>query len=153
MPMKTVVIENPIINSPFEEPRRHWVFDDAGITNTIKDERRKSSYFIPIAQPRKRDRQLTLETQWTLDRLKDNDDINYVRGRVERWRRQAYPDITPVTRLLLEHWKEPDREQRRFFCQIEALETMIFLTEAAAKHEGQPILNRLRDCAEAAPGF
>lgn len=148
--MPTVVIENPIINSPFEEPRRHWTFDENGITDKIAESRRPSAYFIPIAQPRKKERQLTLETQWTLDRIKDNDDINFVRGRVKLWRDQEYPDITPVTRLLLEHWKDPERDYRRFFCQIEALETMIYLTEAAAKHGGQPILNRLGDCATAA---
>ncbi|MFO0969301.1 MAG: DEAD/DEAH box helicase family protein [Gemmataceae bacterium] len=145
-----VTIENPILNSPFEEPRRHWVFDESGITDAIAETRRKSAYFVPIAQPRKKEKQLTLETQWTLDRIKDNDDINFVRQRVEVWRKQEYPDVTPVTRLLLEHWKAPDRENRRFFCQIEALETMIYLTEAATKHGGQPILTHLEACAKEA---
>ena len=31
--MKQVVIENPVMNSPFEEPKRHFRFSDDGITN------------------------------------------------------------------------------------------------------------------------
>jgi type III restriction enzyme len=52
--MPQVVIENPVINSPFEEPQRHFRFTDDGITNEIIDARRISSYFIPIPQPKKR---------------------------------------------------------------------------------------------------
>ena len=49
--MKPVVIENPILNSPFEAPRRHFKFNDEGITNEIEEKRRPSSYFVPIASP------------------------------------------------------------------------------------------------------
>jgi len=51
MAMKQVVIENPVINSPFDEPQRHFRFTNEGITNEIVSERRVSSYFIPIAKP------------------------------------------------------------------------------------------------------
>ena len=44
-----VLIENPIINSPFLEPDRQFAFDETGITNQITPGRRRSSYFIPIA--------------------------------------------------------------------------------------------------------
>jgi type III restriction enzyme len=30
--MCQVVIENPVVNSLFEEPQRHFKFDDGGIT-------------------------------------------------------------------------------------------------------------------------
>jgi len=53
-PMKQVVIENPIINSPFDESKRHFRFSDEGITNEIVEGRRTSSYFIPIARPKKK---------------------------------------------------------------------------------------------------
>ena len=52
--MSQVVIENPIINSPFDEPTRHFRFSDEGITNEIVDGRRTSSYFVPIAKPKKK---------------------------------------------------------------------------------------------------
>jgi type III restriction enzyme len=51
--MHPVVIENPVINSPFEEPRRHFRFDDEGMTNEIVTARPVSQYFMPIAKPRK----------------------------------------------------------------------------------------------------
>jgi type III restriction enzyme len=114
--MAQVLIENPILNSPFEEPKRHFLFDDDGITDKIEAKRRPSSYFIPIAQPKVKGKQLTLETQWTKDRAKDNDEINFIRTRVEYWRGRGYPDITPATRLLLDHWQSKDRERRLFFC-------------------------------------
>ena len=68
--MSQVVIEKPIINSPFAEPRRHFRFTDEGITNEVLDGRRTSSYFIPIARPRKKGRkQLEFDSEWTQDRI------------------------------------------------------------------------------------
>ncbi len=51
--MRDTVIENPIINSPYEEPKRHFRFPEDGITNEIIEERRVSSYFVPIPRPKK----------------------------------------------------------------------------------------------------
>ena len=72
--MKQVVIENPIINSPFEEPKRHFRFSEEGITNEIVESRRISAYFIPIAKPKKKGKQvqLSFETEWTEDRVQEN---------------------------------------------------------------------------------
>ena len=55
--MKQVVIENPVINSPFEEPKRHFLFSEDGITNEIPEARRVSSYFVPIPRPKKKGKQ------------------------------------------------------------------------------------------------
>lgn len=79
--MTQVVIENPIINSPFEEPRRHFRFNDDGITDEVAAGRRVSSYFVPIAQPRKKGgRQASLfETEWTQDRIEENALVNDIR--------------------------------------------------------------------------
>lgn len=49
--MVQVVIENPVLNSPFRKPIRHFSFSDEGITNEIVESRRISSYFVPIAKP------------------------------------------------------------------------------------------------------
>jgi type III restriction enzyme len=49
--MRDVVIENPVINSAFVEPRRHFKFDDDGITSEIAQQRRPSAYLIPVAAP------------------------------------------------------------------------------------------------------
>jgi len=52
--MRQVTIENPILNSPYEEPSRHFRFDDEGITNEVVSGRRRSEYFVPVPRPRKR---------------------------------------------------------------------------------------------------
>ena len=55
--MAQTVIENPILNSPYEEPRRHFQFSDEGITNEVVEERRVSSYFMPIPAAKKKGRE------------------------------------------------------------------------------------------------
>lgn len=144
--MKQIIIENPILNSPFEEPKRHFRFSDEGITNEIAKDRRVSSYFTPIAQPRKKGKatQLAFDTEWTKDRIEENIFINQIRSRVSLWRKGNYPGITKTTRRLLEYWINPERERKLFFCQIEALETIIYLTEVANKYGDSWIENSLR---------
>ncbi len=133
--MAQVVIENPILNSPYEEPRRHFRFSDEGITNDIVEARRVSSYFMPIPAPKKKGKQLAFDTEWTKDRVEENKFINRVRGRVAQWRQGGYVGITKTTRQLLEYWKRPGRDRRLFFCQIEAAETAIYITEVANKYD------------------
>ena len=142
--MREVVIENPVINSAFAEPTRHFEFDADGITDEIVESRRLSSYFVPIAQPKKKGKQLIFDTEWTQDRVEENKFINDVRQRVSDWRAGGRVGVTKTTRLLLDHWSAPDRERRLFFCQIEALETAIFLTEIAPKTGMAWIENQLR---------
>ncbi len=144
--LKQVVIENPILNSPYCEPGRHWKFEDYGISDQIVEGRRISSYFVPIAQPRKKtkDNQLLLDTEWTQDRIEENVFINKVRQRVNLWRQGGYSFITRTSRRLLEYWTDPEREKKLFFCQIEALETIIYIAEAAAKCGDNWIENQLR---------
>jgi type III restriction enzyme len=103
--MKQVVIENPVLNSPYEEPNRHFKFTDEGITDEIIESRRVSAYFVPVPQPRRRGReqQLSFETGWTQDRLKENGSINRVRGRVALWQEGGYVHITKTTRRLLDY--------------------------------------------------
>ena len=131
---QNVVIANPIINSPFAEPSRHFFFDEEGITDRIVESRRRSEYFVPIARPKKKskDKQLTFD-DWTADRIEENKTVNFIRQRVSAWREGNYAEITSRTRRLLEYWKNSDRFRRLFFCQIEALET---LTTFHAKWHG-----------------
>ena len=143
--MPDVVIENPVINSPYLEPQRHFRFDDDGITNEIVAGRRPSSYFVPIAAPKKRGKQLAFDTEWTKDRIEQNEFVNRVRERVDLWRRAGYNGVTRTTRELLDYWTAPEREKKLFFCQIEALETAIYTTEVASKAGDNWIENRLRE--------
>ena len=85
--MQQVVIENPVINSPFDEPSRHFKFDETGITNDIATIRRPSSYFVPIPRPRKTGgkTQHTFD-EWRSDRIEENGVVNRIRQRVQAWR-------------------------------------------------------------------
>ncbi len=152
--MSDVVIANPVINSPFREPDRHFVFGDTGITNEIAQGRRPSSYFQPIAQPRSRGPQIPLDTQWTKDRIEENRTVNEIRARVGQWRKGGYAGVTPMTQRLLKYWTDERRTNRLFFCQIEALETAIYIAEVAKKYGDAWIENRLREANDTAnPGL
>jgi type III restriction enzyme len=143
--MSQTIIENPVINSPYSEPNRYFKFSNEGITNEIVPGRRVSSYFIPIAQPKQKTKQLTItESEWVGDRIEENTFINQIRDRVKNWRENSWPGITDVTRKLLCYWTSNNREKPLFFCQIEALETAIYLTEVAEKSGNSWILEELK---------
>ena len=129
-------IENPILNSPYDTPTRCFKFDADGITDEILDERRKSEFFVAVPAPKKKSgKQQEIDfLDVSTERVEPNELINRIRRRVDRWREFGYPGITPTTRALLDHWHDPERERRLFFCQLEAIETAIYLAEAAAKN-------------------
>lgn len=143
--MAQAVIENPIINSPFEEPNKHFKFSEEGITSEIEPSRRVSSYFVPIPAAKKQGKQQQFETEWTADRLKENEFINQIRFHVGRWRINKHAGATKVTKALLDYWTDSERERKLFFCQVEALETAIYLTEVAHKDNATWIVNQLHD--------
>ncbi|MCL4490244.1 MAG: DEAD/DEAH box helicase family protein [Chloroflexi bacterium] len=147
--MPQVLIENPVLNSPYEEPKKHFKFSDEGITDEIVDARRISSYFVPIPRAKKKNpKQLAFETEWTADRIEENKFINQVRDRVALWRKGGYQGLTKTTLRLLDYWQRPDRERKLFFCQIEALESAIYITEVAAKYGDAWIENHLKQANE-----
>ena len=144
--MRQVVIENPIINSPFDEPTRHFRFTEEGITDEIVDGRRTSSHFVPIARPKKKgSKQLQFDTEWTKDRIEENKLVNDIRRRVAMWRQGGYVGVTPTTARLIAWWTDPNREKKLFFCQNEALETAIYIAEVAKKYGDAWIENAIRE--------
>jgi type III restriction enzyme len=154
--MANVVIQNPILNSPYREPSRHWRFSDDGITDEVVESRRVSAYFIPIAQPRSRGAggQLTLQGEWTSDRIEENRFINQVRRNVATWRSAGWPHVTRTTHRLLEWWTIAGRDRPLFFCQIEALETAIYILEAAPRLADAWLDTELRQAADSSnPGL
>src|SRR5262249_60187030 len=128
--MADTIIENPILNSPYREPDRHWRFTDEGITNEIVETRRQSAYFVPIPPPKKKGKQLQFDTEWTQDRIEPNDQVNRIRERVKHWREGGYQGGWQGTRKHLQHWNEPDREDKAFFCPLEALGALCYRAEA-----------------------
>ena len=138
-------IENPVINSPFVEPVKHFVTTaDGTVTGEIEPRRRPSEFFVPVARPKKLSGQLTLDAFGGPKRQQPNEIVNEIRQAVARWRIQDYPHITSTTRDLLDHWRDEDRERRLFFCQLEAAETAMYLTEAAEKLGDPKALNVIR---------
>lgn len=134
--MTQVTIENPVLNAPYTQPARHFKFDDEGITNEIVDARRPSAYFKPVPAARKRGGQLSFETEWTKDRIEESKHINQIREKVSIWRKGGHLGTTRTTKRLIDYWTRAERERKLFFCQIEALETAIYITERPSSIPG-----------------
>lgn len=138
-------IDNPIINSPYIEPTKHFLTSaDGTVTGEIEPRRRPSEFFVPVARPKKLSGQLSMDAFGGPKRQQPNEIVNEIRQAVERWRAQDYPHITSTTRDLMTYWRDEDRERRLFFCQLEAAETAIYLTEAAEKLGDTKALNVIR---------
>lgn len=124
--MGTKTIDQLIINSPFEEPTKYWSYDRASQTfDLIEGSRRPAGYIV--ATPGSQ----TFDDPGILVQLPL---VNQIRPRVNAWRENGYPGATGITKRLLEHWYEPEERQERrfFFCQLEAIETLMWLAEAPA---------------------
>ena len=137
-------LSNPILNSPYEAPERHFALGPNGPTGEILLGRRSSESFIPVPVSKKRRGKNGGPEQETFDlfdttgeRREQNSLINDMRRRVELWRGRRYPHVTPISRKLMQHWADPTREERVLFCQREAAETAIYLAEVAGRH-GEP---------------
>lgn len=149
--MSRVNIDNPVINSPFEEPKRHFKFNARGITEEIADGRRESEYFMPFPRPRRQSAEVQLQFELPDQDLREaNTFINSVRTQVAAWRNSRYPGVTPTTRRLLEHWNKPENEPRLYFCQREAVETAIYLNEYEDKRRNDSFYNKLVEANEEA---
>jgi len=137
--------ERPILNSPYEPPARHWELDEQGQpTQQIVESRRRADFVTPIPKPRKRKSALVqqvlipsddAEISTQAQQYDPTSIINRARSLVEEWRSLPNPNqwqVTPETARLLQHWRHNRFEGiRPFFCQIEAVETIIWLTEVA----------------------
>ena len=160
--------EQPILNSPYEYPGRHWELDDnRQPTNRQIESRREASFIAAVPKPRKRrrgQRQLDLDAEAAAvntanQQYERADAINGVRRQVDAWRKlpEAQWRVTAETARLLKHWRHHEFSAiRPFFCQLEAAEVAIWLTEVAlrAGREAAGFLERLQDVNEQAnPGL
>jgi type III restriction enzyme len=125
--MGKTTIDHLIINSPYEEPKRHWSYDRESRTFDLTEGRRPAGYVI-ASQSSKAFDDPGIFVPIPL--------VNQIRPRVKAWREAGYPGVTGITKRLLEHWNNPDeREHQFFFCQLEAIETLIWLAEASASEK------------------
>ena len=134
--------DRPIINSPYSYPGRHWELDPAGQpTQQLTETRRSAEFITPIPKPKKQkgggrqDDLLFDDVLSTQAQQYHSAIINGVRAEVDKWRALKSPTdwrVTPETALLLQHWRHHSFSSvRPFFCQVEAIETAIWLTEVA----------------------
>ena len=141
-----VRIDNPVLNSAFAEPFRHHELGDEGVTGRVVEGRRSSTYFVPIPKAKRSSAtQLSFEEE---QEKRENEFINAVRAKVRRWREDGRPNLTATSRMLLDQWTDPGRERKLFFCQIEALETAMYLREAAPHDTGTRFDEELAGFAE-----
>jgi len=121
--MDNCKIPQLIINSPYHEPKKHWHYD------------RQKRRFYEVAGRRPAGFVIASGDSKAYDDpgiFKEIPLVKSIRPRVKKWRDSGYPGVTGMTRRLLEYWNDPEEfENRRFFfCQLEAAETIIWLTEA-----------------------
>ena len=115
-------IDRLIINGPYDEPTHHWGFDPQKEAFEKRDGRRPAGFVRSSGTGSLDDPGIFVSFELP----------NRIRQRVSDWRARDYPNATGVSRRLLKHWR--DRDQRQFpffFCQIEAIETLIWWAEAS----------------------
>ena len=168
--MSNHFFDQPILNSPYEIPTRHWELDPSGQpTQRIAASRRPATFIIPIPKAKKQkdnsqQRLLAMDEghglSTTEQRYAHAATINSLREEVDKWRQLRDPAtwrVTPETARLLQHWRHhPFSGVRPFFCQVEAVETVIWLTEVAPQlgRTAQGFLDDLaRANQEANPGL
>ena len=123
-------VDKPILCSPYVEPDQHWVYDRATGIPTRTEGRRPASYWYKTERTGSAQRQLAFIAE------EDRDDlplVNALRDDVRRWREREWQGASETTKTLLRHWSREDRARRLFFCQIEAVETVIYLREMLAQ--------------------
>jgi type III restriction enzyme len=119
-------VDKPIICSPYDEPNDHWLYNTQTGEASRAGTRRSASYWYKTERTGSAQSQLFAE--------EERDDlplVNKLREDVKRWReaKDPYKGASNVTKELLRHWADPKRRRRLFFCQREAIETIIYLAE------------------------
>ena len=121
----TTGIDKLIINSPYVEPEKYWRYDRESRRFQLAEGRRPAGYI-----------QATPNFKGFDDPgvFHEIEPVNRIRQRVKSWKESGYPGVTGITKRLLEHWQNNEERSghRFFFCQLEAIETLIWLTEALA---------------------
>ena len=162
--------DDPILNSPYGYPSHHWELEDGQPTHRIIDSRRGADFFTPIPKPRRRGQtsggqgRLAIDEGQGISSSEQEYDltayVGEIRRHVDAWRTIPNPGdwgVTPETARLLQHWRHHSfSSYRPFFCQVEAVETVIWLTEVAPRFgaTGKRILDHIKDVnSEANPGL
>ncbi len=121
--MERSSIDQLTINKPYDEPAEHWRYNREKRTFSRVAGRRPAGYLIASGDSK------TYDDPGVFVEIPL---VNQIRPRVKSWRENSYPGVSAITKRLLEHWTNSEEfENRRFFfCQLEAVETLVWLTEA-----------------------
>lgn len=122
-------VEQPILCPPYKEPDAHWVYDTRTGIPTKTPGRRPASYWFKSERTGSAQQQLSFMAEEERDDLPL---VNALREDVRRWRESKWENASETTKQLLRHWSREDRPRRLFFCQLEAVETIIYLREILA---------------------
>jgi len=125
--MSEFEVPEPILNTPFAELKEHWHIEE-GKPAERRPGRRSAGYFYrdPVAPVTGEEHEARGE--WVELAL-----VNLIRQRLDEWRSLALRGeggVTRTTQELMNYWRREGREHRLFFTQLEAADTIIFLTEA-----------------------
>ncbi len=143
--MARTTIDQLIVNSPYEEPARHWSYDRTTHLFDLAEGRRPAGYVIASEGSRSFD---------DPGHFIEIPLVNRIRPCVRAWREAGYPGVTGITKRLLEHWTDPEEfdSRRFFFCQTEAAETpacsVLFALHPSRRREVS-LATPLRNLAEA----
>ncbi|WP_408998394.1 BPTD_3080 family restriction endonuclease [Syntrophus buswellii] len=125
--MSSFEVNQPILNSPYDEPAEHWYIEE-GLQPERRKGRRKAGYFYRDPKAPSSDVIQEARGMWLELAL-----VNQIRALVKEWRTLALRGeggVTRTTQELLNYWRRDGRQHRLFFAQLEAAETIIFLKEA-----------------------
>jgi type III restriction enzyme len=120
----STTIDQLIITSPYDEPNEHWKYDRETRRFSREPGRRPAGYI------RASDASKSFDDPGEFVELPL---VNKIRPRVDAWRNADYPGISGMTRRLIKHWRNIEQREssrRFFFCQLEAIETLMWLSEA-----------------------
>ena len=136
--MATADLSNPIINSPYDPPEPHFEIGPSGPTgrDPAGPATERVVHPVPVSRKGAEAGQQALDFDITGERREQNSLINDIRREVERWRANNWNGVTPYTPQAARPLgcRAPDRDEPVLFCQREAAETAIFLTEVAGRH-------------------
>jgi type III restriction enzyme len=118
-------VDEPILNSPFEEPREHWVIEEGKAPERRVGRRPPGYFYRDPGTPMMGD-------EFTRGDWVELELVDLIRGRLAEWRTLRYAGVSRTTSELLEYWRRDGRGTRLFFPQLEAAESIIFLNEARA---------------------
>jgi type III restriction enzyme len=156
------VVDRVVVCDAFREPDKHYQLL-AGGRSRLANGRRPSMRFLASAKDSRGGisgvvgKEIGLFDDLSASAQEQNEFVNELRGAVRQWRLDGYPGTALITRRLLEWWFERDEErtalrQRFFFCQQEAIETVVYLYEVQQRRKMPETGDLLRYALKLATG-